>query len=161
MESNVVLILTGTITPQNSGYKDFCKHIPASYLDRFINSVMKQFSNLKGSRFAGNYARDFMSTGTTFFAFTPDLYDDILSIHEDILNNYVEIAIMNFIHRQFKKDENSIVLFNRPLFVSGRSGHYGHVYDDPKWKKPLRYVRKGQKLLEWHLITKRKFRKSL
>lgn len=242
MQQNIVLILTGTITPQistkmvitdarvrlieyhnavrwyldntpykvvfgeNSGYSDFCLLFSEEDLRRFeyisykketviggagygeweileeikenslfikdatlllkctgrlvltnITSVMRQFSTLNSSCFAGNYARDFLSMGTTFFAFTPDLYDDILSIHNDILNNYVEIAIMNFVHKQIKKDPKSVVLFNRPLFVSGRSGHYGNRYDTPMWMKPIRYLRKIQRLLEWHFITKRKF----
>ena len=246
MKSNVVLILTGTITPQistkmvitdpdtrlneylravkwylentpykvvfceNSGYANFTNHLGEVDYDRFeyitfkkekiiggagygeweilrtikeksafvkdatiimkctgrlillnVKNVMSQFSNLHGSCFAGNYARDFLSMGTTFFAFTPDLFDDILSIHEDILHNWVEKAIIIFVHRQFKKDPKSIVLFNRPLFVSGRSGHYGNTYDTPMWMKPIRYIRKSQRLLEWHLITKRKFRKIL
>lgn len=126
-----------------------------------IKSVMNQFSSCRDSFFAGEFARDFQSMTTTFFAFTPDLYEDLLSIQDEIVKKYVEISIIKFVHKQFKKDPESIILFNRPLLISGRSGHYGHIYDTPSWKIPIRYLRRVQRLLEWHLITIPKYRKIM
>lgn len=121
-----------------------------------INCVMRQFKLKHRSVFCGHYAPDFQSMTTTFFVFTPDLFDDLISIQDDILIKYVEISIMNFVHKQIIKDPHTVLFFNHPLFISGQSGHYGTIYDTPFWKKPVRYFVKLFRIAQWHQ-TKRKF----
>lgn len=122
-----------------------------------IMGIMQQFKNINHSFFAGDYAADFKSMNTTFFTFTPDLFDRLLEIQPMLSkDNYIEKAIMHFVHAQCRKAPETVLYFNRPLFISGRSGHYGTVYDTPKWKVPLRYLRKIYRIIQWKK-TKREF----
>jgi len=120
-----------------------------------LTTVMRQLKKSNHSFFAGDYAIDFRSMTTTFFAFTPDLYDALLTI-QPLINkdNYIELAIMHFVHSQIRKDPSSVLFFNHPLLISGRSGHYGTVYDTPLWKIPLRYLYRLIRILKWHQIKK-------
>jgi len=114
-----------------------------------IMEVLRQPIHHKGSLFASNISRDLQSTDTRFYAFTPDFYPQILETQELIKEKWVESAIMEFVNKQLRTDKNSVLLFNRPLFVSGRSGHSGGRYDVPTYKKPLYYLHRIKRMLDW------------
>lgn len=68
-----------------------------------IKGLLKQVPFPRKTFFIGDYAADFLSMGTICFVFSPDLYDDILAVQHKTRENYVEIAIMHFVHGQCKK----------------------------------------------------------